>query len=69
MTSLPTVELAEHDEVLAFIAKKRLMGKGLGYVDVHLLCSAVLSGVPIWTFDKPLARTALDLGVGFQRAH
>ena len=58
---LPMSIEAEHDEVLSFIENNRLMGKGLGYVDVHLITSAVLTGVPIWTLDKKLAQTAVSL--------
>jgi predicted nucleic acid-binding protein len=53
--------VAEHEEVLSFIGNNRLMGKGLGYVDVHLLVSAVLTGVFLWTLDKKLAQTADNL--------
>ena len=58
---LPMSIEAEHDEVLSFIEDNRLMGKGMGYVDVHLITSAVLTGVPIWTLDKKLAQTADSL--------
>ena len=58
---LPMSIEAEHDEVLSFIENNRLMGKGIGYVDVHLITSAVLTGVPIWTLDKKLAQTADSL--------
>ena len=58
---LPMSTEAEHDEVLSFIESNRLMGKGVGYVDVHLITSAVLTGVPIWTLDKKLAQTADSL--------
>ena len=58
---LPMSIEAEHNEVLSFIEKNRLMGKGMGYVDVHLITSAVLTGVPIWTLDKKLAQTADSL--------
>ena len=58
---LPLSIEAEHDEVLSFIENNRLMGKGMGYVDVHLITSAVLTGVPIWTLDKKLAQTADSL--------
>ena len=44
--------------MLAFIEGHKLMGKGLGYIDVHLLASAVLSGLSLWTLDKRLAQTA-----------
>ncbi len=55
---LPMSIEAEHHEILAFIEKKLLMGKGLGYLDIHLLASVVLTGVPIWTLDKRLAQVA-----------
>ena len=58
---LPMSIEAEHNEVLSFIEKNRLMGKGMGYVDVHLITSAVLTGVPIWTLDKKLAQTSDSL--------
>ena len=58
---LPMSIEAEHDEVLSFIEDNRLMGKGIGYVDVHLITSAVLTGVPIWTLDKKLAQIADSL--------
>ncbi|MFO7568967.1 MAG: PIN domain-containing protein [Smithellaceae bacterium] len=58
---LPMSIEAEHAEVLSFIEDNRLMGKGIGYVDVHLITSAILTGVPIWTLDKKLAQTADSL--------
>jgi predicted nucleic acid-binding protein len=58
---LPMCIEAEHDEVLSFIEDNHLMGKGMGYVDAHLITSAVLTGVPIWTLDKKLAQTADSL--------
>ena len=58
LEALPMGFPVEHKEVLAFIEGRSLMGKGLGYIDVHLLASAVLTGLPIWTFDKKLAQVA-----------
>lgn len=55
---LPTSATAQHEEVLAFIENNRLMGKGLGYVDNHLLVSAILTDAPLWSFDKRLAQVA-----------
>ena len=57
---------ADHKEVLAFIEKNRLMGKGLGYVDLHLIASAILTGVSFWTLDKKLAQAAERLHVKFE---
>lgn len=58
LEALPTSAEAEHEEVLTFIERHSLMGKGLGYVDLHLLASAVLSRLPIWTLDKKLEQVA-----------
>jgi len=63
---LPMSIEAEHEEVLSFIENNRLMGKGIGYVDVQLIASAVLTGVPIWTFDKKLAQVADDLHITYK---
>jgi len=62
---LPMSIEAEHDEVLSFIENNRLMGKGMGYVDVHLIASAVLTGVPIWTLDKKLTQAADSLYINY----
>ena len=62
---LPMSIEAEHDEVLSFIENNRLMGKGMGYVDVHLITSAVLAGVPVWTLDKKLAQAADGLYIKY----
>ena len=62
---LPMSIEAEHHEVLSFIENHRLMGKGLGYVDVHLITSAVLTGVPVWTLDKKLSRAAESLHIKY----
>ena len=51
-------------KVLAFVERRRLMGRGLGWVDVHLLASAVLAALPLWTSDKHLQAVARALGVG-----
>jgi predicted nucleic acid-binding protein len=65
MRSLPMAVQASHDEVLEFIESNRLMGKGVGYADVHLLASAVLTGVRFWTFDKRLRHVSSRVGVAF----
>jgi predicted nucleic acid-binding protein len=63
LESLPMTLQVNHDEVLHFIEHKQLMGKGIGYVDAHLLASAFLTGVPIWTIDKKLYEVSLLLGI------
>jgi len=60
---LPGAIRAGHEEVLQFIEHDGLMGKGLGYIDMHLLASARLTGVPLWTLDKKLNEVAKKLGL------
>jgi predicted nucleic acid-binding protein len=64
LQALPTAVLASHEEVLHFINKHRLMGIGLGYIDVHLLASSLLSGALLWTKDKKLREAANEMGIG-----
>ena len=63
LQSLPMALQAEHDEVLQFIDNHRLMGSGLGYIDMHLLASANLTKIPLWTFDKILHNVSLKLAL------
>lgn len=55
LRALPPAELASHQEVLQLIEDRRLWGRGLGWVDMHLLASALLSRCGFWTLDKKLA--------------
>ena len=54
---LPPAILPNHEEILQFIEENQLMGKGPGYVDVHLSASAVLTGIQMWTYDRRLNET------------
>jgi len=63
---LPVSIEAEHAEVLSFIENNRLMGKGIGYLDAHLIASAVLTGIPIWTLDMKLAQVADSLHIKYK---
>jgi predicted nucleic acid-binding protein len=65
LQALPMAVSAEHGEVLRFIEDHRLMAKGLGFIDMHLLASAFLSGLQLWTLDKKLQQVALKLGLAF----
>ncbi len=63
LATLPAAPVVSHEEMLAFIDAHALMGLGLGWIDVHLLASARLTGQPLWTRDRRLARAASRLGV------
>ena len=65
LQSLPMTILAEDEEVLEFIENNQLMGKALGYIDVHLVASAVLTDVPLWTFDKTLDKFTKKIGINY----
>jgi predicted nucleic acid-binding protein len=58
LARLPTVPVATDTEVLTLIERRRLMGRGLGYVDAHLLASAAIGAVTLWTLDARLAQMA-----------
>ena len=63
LQQLRSVTVAEHDEVLSFIRAQELYGRGIGYVDAHLLTAAVIEGCQLWTKDKRLHALAATLGV------
>jgi predicted nucleic acid-binding protein len=58
---LPSATVADADEVLGYIDRHRLHGKGIGYVDIHLLASTAISGAILWTRDKRLRVVAREL--------
>ncbi len=55
---LPQAKTVEDDEILHFIETKRLMGLGIGLIDVHLLASSLLTNALLWTSDKQLSIVA-----------
>ena len=63
LAALPAAPLASHAEVLGLIRDENLGGSGIGAVDAHLLASARLANVMIWSRDKALIRAAKKLGV------
>lgn len=63
LQGLPFVPGSTEAEALFFIDQHRLMGRGIGYIDVHLLASARLHGAKLWTRDKRLHELAIFLGV------
>jgi len=69
LADLPVAVIATDEEALALIERHRLMGKGVGYTDVHLLTSVMLTdGARIWTSDKRLAAIAATLRIGFENS-
>lgn len=66
LQDLPTVPVATDEEVLFFIERHGLMGRGIGYVDAHLLAAVVLAGTEqLWTRDKRLGSVAGAMRLAF----
>jgi hypothetical protein len=63
LQSLPAAVTAEHEEVMQFVNDYSLMGRGLGYIDMHLLVSALLTQVSLWTHDKKLHAVSAQHGL------
>ena len=61
LNDLPKAAEATHEEVLHLLEIHSLYGKGLGYIDLHLLAAAQISRAKLWTFDKALAELARKL--------
>ncbi len=65
LDTLPTSQVVNEEEFLHFMESNLLMGQGIGFVDVHLLASATLSKLPLWTEDKKLKKIADELDLSF----
>ena len=63
---LPSAALVRHEEVLEFVRRRRLMRCGIGWVDAHLLASALTSSAMLWSIDTDLSTVAADLNVDFR---
>ncbi|HEX5215248.1 MAG TPA: hypothetical protein VFV98_07265 [Vicinamibacterales bacterium] len=60
---LPRLAPVPDDDAVALIGARGLAGRGIGWVDVHLLGSALIGGWQLWTLDRRLAAVARELGV------
>ena len=64
LNDLPSADVATDAEIMAFVENHALFGRGLSYIDAHLLASTKLtSGAKLWTRDRRLERVAEALGV------
>ena len=54
-----------HREVVEFVRQRGLHGRGIGWVDVHLLASAIVGRTSLWTADPRLAVVAMELGIDY----
>ena len=66
LRSLPQVPVATDAEVLFFIEYHQLMGRGIGYIDAHLLASTVMAPpARLWSNDRRLMELANELDVAY----
>jgi len=65
LNDLPSTEILDHHDIMEFIEYRKIMNKSIGYVDVHLLASALVSETPLWTFDKALKKVANQLSIEY----
>lgn len=68
--NLPSLAPATHPEAMYCLEQRQLMGRGIGYVDLHLLTAVLLSpGTQLWTRDKRLHTIATEQGCAWQESH
>ena len=69
LSNLPQTTVATETEVMTLVETQHLFGRGIGYVDTHLLAATLLTtDARLWTRDKRLAAVAADLGISYQTA-
>jgi len=70
LSTLPAAPVLTPDETLVFIERHRLMGRGVGYVDVQLLAATRMAAddACLWTRDKRLAASARELDLAIDPA-
>jgi hypothetical protein len=63
---LPTAKLVADEEVLAMVKQRRLTRRGIGWVDVHLLASALASSALLWSADRAVSSAAEHVRADFR---
>ncbi|HTA44476.1 MAG TPA: PIN domain-containing protein [Bryobacteraceae bacterium] len=67
LAELPAAAVATHEEAFDLLLDRKLYARGIGWVDAHLIASALLSNCPLWTLDERLKQTAASAGVAIRR--
>jgi predicted nucleic acid-binding protein len=65
---MPAVADVRHAEVVAFVRSHKFYGRGIGWLDAHILASCLVANVPLWTADERLDQVADELGISFGRS-
>lgn len=64
--NLPQLTVVTDAEALYYLDQNRCWGRGIGYIDLHLLAAVALSAqASLWTRDKRLRKTAQQFGLAY----
>jgi predicted nucleic acid-binding protein len=55
-----------HRDVVEFVRDRRLHGRGIGWIDAHLLASALVGRLRVWTTYPALVTAAQELGIAYE---
>ena len=66
---MPYAAVVPNHEVVQFVRARNLQGRGVGWVDVHVLASAIVERIQLWTADERLSAVATEFGVAYQASH
>ena len=67
LQNMPTAPIASEEETLLLIDNHKLMGRGIGYIDAHLLASVLLGdGTRLWTRDKRLSVISQEMLLAYE---
>ena len=61
LATLPEAPRARDSEVMNLLELRKLWGQGLGWIDAHLLASALIARTALWTLDRRLNEAASRL--------
>ena len=65
LARLDAMPVVADAEALRLVEDRRLMGRGIGWIDVHLIASALVARVRLWSLDRRLVSVARELGIAF----
>jgi predicted nucleic acid-binding protein len=68
LQALPMTPEIDFEEYLYFVEEHNLFGKGIGYIDIQLLASAILSQTSLWTLDKRLNAAAAEFEINYKKS-
>jgi hypothetical protein len=58
--------LVSHRDVVGFVRDRDLHGRGVGWIDMHLLASVIVGRLQLWTGDPRVSTVANQFGVAYE---